>query len=179
MNTDQKGNILIVGVVAGLVLLIGGLVFFQSQKKQDDEMMPKEEKMTDGKNDSMKKEEAMMAKPLAGKNSFYNEFNQSDYEKALAEGKIVYLEFYANWCPICRAQEPDLFDGFNKLPRADVAGFRVNYKDDKTDEDEKALAEKYKIPYQHHKIVLKDGKVVIDSADTWDSADLVTQLSNL
>ncbi len=173
MRRDQKGTVLVTGAVVGLVLLIGGLVFFQSQKKQDAVMMEKQEtqeKTTD---------EVMMAKPLAGKTSFYNEFNQQDYEKAISDGKIVYLEFYANWCPICRAQEPDLLDGFNKLTRDDVAGFRVNFKDDKTDEAEKALAEKYKIPYQHHKIVLKNGAVVIDSVDTWDSKTLVAELSKL
>jgi thioredoxin 1 len=111
--------------------------------------------------------------------SIYKEFSQSEYEKALQSGKIVYLEFYANWCPICRAQEPDLIEGFKQLQRDDVVGFRVNYKDDQTDESEKALAEKYKISYQHHKIVLKNNQVVINSPDSWDSQTLVEELSKL
>lgn len=143
------------------------------------EAMEKKEVIAVSDNETVQKDGVMMAKILAKKNSTFSEFNLKDYEKALSEGKIVYLEFYANWCPICRAQETELIEGFNKLKRDDVAGFRVNFKDDQTDEDEKSLAEKFKIPYQHHKIVLKGGQVVINSADTWDVQTLVSELSNL
>jgi len=170
MNT--KGNAIISVAVLVAVILIGALFYFQFQKSKL-EINRAKETVTE------KKEGVMESKILAQKNSSYSEFSQSKYEKAVKDGKIVYLEFYANWCPICRAQETDLIEGFNKLTREDVAGFRVNFKDDQTDEDEKALATKYKIPYQHHKIVLKSGEVVIDSAETWDSETLVSELSKL
>lgn len=159
-------------VFFGLIILLGAMwVIFSSSVSQTSDKAKK----TKGTVDSMKVE----TKVLATKNSSFVEFNQKDYETALNEGKIVYLEFYANWCPICRAQEEDIIEGINKLTRADVAGFRVNFKDDQTDENEKALATKYKIPYQHHKIVLKDGKVVIDSAETWDVQTLISKLTKL
>ena len=183
---------MVTGLVIVVILVVGGFVYWQSQKSESDKMVKteavespeqeaieKEEAMKANVGETAKKDEVMMAKVLAKKNSSFVEFNQKDYDKAVNEGKIIYLEFYANWCPICRAQEPDLIEGFTKLTRADVAGFRVNFKDDQTDEGEKALAAKYKVPYQHHKIVVKDGKIVIDSAETWDAQTLVSELSKL
>ncbi len=169
MDKQKQGNAPVLGLVLALLFIIGVVVFWQSQRtKMDAAPIVKEEEG-----------DSMITKVLAKKNSTFTEFNKKDYERALSEGKIVYLEFYANWCPICRAQEPELIEGFNMLNRADVAGFRVNYKDDQTDGDEKELATKYKIPYQHHKIVLKEGKVVIDSAESWDAQTLVSELSKL
>ncbi len=133
-----------------------------------------------GAEESTKREESTSeAHILANGQSRYLEFSREEYQRAISAGKIIYLEFYANWCPICRAQEQELIQGFSMLTRSDVVGFRVNYKDDQTDDLEKELAEKYKIPYQHHKIVLKDGNVVIDTAETWDAQTLVEQLSKL
>lgn len=190
MNKYKKGNVRIVVLVLVLILAVGGVVFWQSQNNKEmvkteivespeKDAMEKKEAMKEESEKMEKKDESMTAKVLAKKNSSFSEYNQKDYEKAVAEGKIIYLEFYANWCPICRAQEEDLIEGINKLTRADVAGFRVNFKDDQTDEGEKALAAKYKIPYQHHKIVVKDGKVVIDSAETWDAQTLISELTKL
>ncbi len=47
------------------------------------------------------------------------------------------------------------------LSAENVVGFRVNYNDDQTDENEKALAKKLGVAYQHTKIVVTpDEKVV-------------------
>lgn len=85
--------------------------------------------------------------------NFY-EFDKESYEAALSEGKYVFLDFYANWCPICKAEEPAIKEAFNELDANNVIGFRVNYNDDQTDNDEKALAKKFGITYQHTKIVI-------------------------
>ncbi|MBI2142785.1 redoxin domain-containing protein, partial [Candidatus Woesearchaeota archaeon] len=92
--------------------------------------------------------------------NFY-EFDKESYEAALSEGKYVFLDFYANWCPICKAEEPEIKAAFNELGVENVTGFRVNYNDDQTDSNEKALAKKFGITYQHTKIVVApDEKVV-------------------
>lgn len=108
---------------------------------------------------------------LAGKSSPYLIFNKADYDKAIVEGKIVFLDFYANWCPICRAEAPEIKAGFDGLNRSDVVGFRVNYNDPDTDDDEKALAAQFSIPYQHTKVILKNGKEVYRSSDQWTADD--------
>lgn len=105
---------------------------------------------------------------LAGNTSPYLEFNKADYEKALAEGKIIVLDFFANWCPICRAEAPHIRAGFDSLTSDKVIGFRVNFNDSDTDENEKALAQEFNIPYQHTKVILVNGQEVKRSGEQWD-----------
>ena len=105
---------------------------------------------------------------LAGGISPYLAFTQQDYEQARAEGKLILLNFYANWCPICRAEEPEVFAAFNELLQENVVGFRVNYRDSETDEAETALAREFGISYQHTKVILKDGKQILKALDSWD-----------
>ena len=115
-----------------------------------------------------KRVEGYSGRVLAGSASPYIEFNKSDYDKALSSGKVVFLDFYANWCPICRDEAPNLKAGFDSLTTDKVVGFRVNYNDSETDEDEKKLAQKFGITYQHTKVILKEGKEVSKSLESWD-----------
>lgn len=89
------------------------------------------------------------------------EFDKESYEAALSEGKYVFLDFYANWCPICRAEEPEIKAAFNELSTGNVVGFRVNYNDGDTDDDERALAKKLGVAYQHTKIVVAPDEKVL------------------
>lgn len=104
---------------------------------------------------------------LAGESAPFLEFNKADYEKALSERKIILLNFYANWCPICRGEEEAIHAGFDGLTQDKVIGFRVNFNDSDTDSDEEALAKQFNIPYQHTKVILKNGKEISRSLDSW------------
>ena len=108
-------------------------------------------------------------KVLAGTVSKYIEFSQTDYQKALTEGKIILLYFYANWCPVCKAEEKVTLRVFDALDDPRVVGFRVNYKDADTDDGEVALAQEFGITYQHSRVILREGEVVLKALDSWDA----------
>lgn len=121
-------------------------------------------------------EDAMMmesisfsGKLLAGSKSHAPllDFNKADYDKAIASDKLVALYFYANWCPVCRVEFPKMESVFDELDTDQVVGFRVNYNDNQTDDNEKALARQFGVAYQHTKVFLKDGERVLKSPEGW------------
>jgi hypothetical protein len=166
-NNSEKGFAfpMIVGIIALVVIIVGGGYFYiQNQSKVQEQqkvMMEKEamekeagEMMKKGGGEIMKKENGEMmtnytGAVLAGKSSPLLDFTKADYDSAVASDKLVVLYFYANWCPICKAEFPLMQGAFNEIINDKVVGFRVNYKDNQTDSDEKALAVQYGIPYQH------------------------------
>lgn len=109
----------------------------------------------------------------------YLTFTQEAYERALAEDKIILLYFYANWCPICQAEQPHTIAAFDALENDNVIGFRVNYRDSATDDDEERLAEEFGITYQHTKVILKDGQQILKSLDSWDTDRYLQELNGL
>lgn len=114
-----------------------------------------------------RKAEGYAGNVISGNISPYIEFNKADYDKALSEGKIIFLDFYATWCPICRAEAPNIEAGFNELENGSVIGFRVNYNDPETDDDEKALAKQFGVTYQHTKVIIRDGQQVLKDGESW------------
>ena len=105
------------------------------------------------------------------------DFNQSDYENAIANEKLVVLFFYANWCPICAEEFPKMEEAFKELP-AGVVGFRVNFNDSETDSYEKGLASQFGVAYQHTKVFVKNGARVLKAPDSWDTARFISEITN-
>ncbi len=151
-----------------VILLLSGCATNKSAQTPaiaDDSALVANEKMA--KEDAAEKTAMAEKEATAGKdaiakdNSFYKPFSKSEYDAAIASQKIIFLEFYANWCPSCAAQKPINEGAFAsaQIPK-NVAGFQVNYKDSDTDADEVVLAKQFGITYQHTRVVLKvDGSV--------------------
>lgn len=160
-------NILIGSIV--VIIVIVGIVFVASQNPNPSTQTVSSEEG--------KIIERYSGKVLAGSTSPYIVFNKTDYEKALTDNKIVFLDFFANWCPICRDEAPNLKEGFDALQTDKVVGFRVNYNDTETDEDEKKLAQEFGITYQHTKVILKNGKEVLRTLEEWDRQEFAKQIN--
>jgi thioredoxin 1 len=182
---NKKAIALIIGVIGICLLSAGTYVMFSTPNRSPESTVSSSYSATSETNvnestqiDSNNKA-PLETSILAGKNSVYREFNQEDYESALKTGKIIFLDFYANWCPICRAEAPHIHSGFDELTSDKVVGFRVNYKDDQTNKDEDALAKEFKILYQHTKVILKDGKEVLRSGESWDKETFLKEVNKL
>lgn len=114
------------------------------------------------------------------KTSSYTPFTQAEYDKAKSEGKIIFLEFYANWCPICKTQEPQIEAAFPQIKNEKIIGFRVNYNDSDTDNDEKDLAREFGITYQHTHVILNStGIVEKKSLEFWDSETIKSEIAKV
>ncbi|MBP9691535.1 thioredoxin family protein [Candidatus Woesebacteria bacterium] len=140
---------IIIVVFAIIVFGMGGFMYLRTANKaetvmnEEDVMMEDEEKMEDTTGGAMMKKdesESMM------EDSSYVEYSK-DALMTASEGRRV-LFFYASWCPTCIPADADFKANAAQLPD-DVTVVRVNYNDPETDQEEKDLAEKYGITYQH------------------------------
>lgn len=155
--------------------------------KEDNTVMEKESEATmregaatSTKDVIEKKEEPKLlftGKLLAGSSSPLLEFNTADYDAALRTNKLVVLYFYATWCPICKAEVPKLEAAFNELTNDKVIGFRVNFNDSDTDNDEKNLAREFGVAYQHTKVFIKNGQRVLKSPETWEKEKYLEEIN--
>lgn len=195
-NNLQKGFAMpaIIAIVA-VVLVLGGVVYYANKSNEADKMaeekaMMEKEAMEQKEKDAVmekKDEGAMMDKgetmmkysgaTLAGKSAPLLDFTKADYDAAVKTDKLVVLYFYANWCPICKAEFPIMQKVFNELTTDKVIGFRVNYNDDQTDSDEKNLAREFGVAYQHTKVFVKGGQRTLKSPEGWDENRYDTEIN--
>ena len=169
----MKKNLIIVGFIVTIIVI--GIVILIPKPQDESTTLSSTPKQNE---DEGKMVAGYSGKVLAGTTSPYLDFKKADYDKALADNKIIVLDFYANWCPICREEAPNLKAGFNELQTDKVVGFRVNYNDTETDNDEKELASNYSISYQHTKVILKDGKEVARSLESWDKETFLKEVNS-
>jgi thiol-disulfide isomerase/thioredoxin len=145
-------RLLIIGVI---ILIVGFGAYTLSQKPsgmdsdKKTSFSTKELKEDTGADESRMEDSdnKTMDEPTEDTNTpRYIEYSKSALDSSANNRRVLY--FYANWCPICRPADIDFQQNENKIPE-DVTVIRVNYDDTDTDQEEKALANKYGITYQH------------------------------
>lgn len=76
----------------------------------------------------------------------YLPYTQEVLQSSKSTRRVLF--FYASWCPTCIPADADFEKNVSMLP-SDLTVIRVNYNDQDTDAEEKALATKYAVTYQH------------------------------
>lgn len=183
----MKTNVVILGAIALLVFLAGCTQAVQKETMTEpeammekDAIMEKEtapEAMMDGEWTAEEKAAMEQEHAETMMTSGYQDYNKELFDKAQSEGKLIVLDFAANWCPACQAEGPEIRKGVEQLNSDKIVVFKVHYKDDQTTEEHTALAKQYQIPYQHTKVVLKDGRMVAKNPQAWTAEDFVKEVS--
>jgi thioredoxin 1 len=81
-------------------------------------------------------------------------FDKTVFEKLIADGKPVVVDFYAPWCPTCRTQETILKELASDPSLKNITVIRADY-----DYDKRLL----RVNRQSTFVVFKDGKEVARS----------------
>lgn len=156
-------------IALGVVVLIVALGFFFSYMGNNKKVMEEKKMMTEKASSLNSMKNGYSGNLLAGtEDSPYLDFNKLDYDRASSKNKTILLYFYANWCSLCALEQPKTFSAFNALNSTHIIGFRVNYKDSDTDPDEVQLAKYFGVSYQHTKVIIQNGKMVLKAPDSWD-----------
>ncbi|OGH28983.1 MAG: hypothetical protein A3B41_00405 [Candidatus Levybacteria bacterium RIFCSPLOWO2_01_FULL_37_26] len=158
-------------IIAGVgIVLVGGVIFAanqQSQKTEEAKMAQRNYPivtLTQEQIATEREKKAMMEKTNDGKamtknsSSRYVEYSKAALDQAIGNRRVLF--FYANWCSTCRPTDANFKENISKIPE-DVTVIRVNFNDSETTQEEKDLAKKYGITYQHTFVQIdSDGKEV-------------------
>lgn len=81
-------------------------------------------------------------------------FDQAAFDKAVAAGEPVVVQFHADWCPTCKAQAPLVAQVLGEPKMKSVTLFVADF------DKEKALKKTLKVSSQSTFVVFKGGKEV-------------------
>lgn len=167
-----KNPFVLIAATALIILVgVGGLLYFKNSNTSET-MMKNEDTMM--KDESMDSDEKMMKNDSAMmENSRYVEYSKEALENASKNKRVLF--FYANWCPTCRPADENFKENSLKLPE-DLTLIRVNYNDSDTDQEEKDLAKKYNVTYQHTFVQIDENGKEITKWNGGQTEDLLSRI---
>jgi thiol:disulfide interchange protein len=134
---------LIIVIASGAMLLAGCSVGGGQQASLPDSPAP------------AKKQSAIIPVAKADyKEGEFQAFKKDSFDKAVSDNKTVFLDFHADWCEVCRGNEPIIESVFKQEVTDEVVGFKVDY--DKESDLKKAL----KVANQSTLILLEGNREV-------------------
>ena len=104
----------------------------------------------------------------------YQIYSEEAFDAARAEGKVIFLDFYADWCKYCKAQHPEIEIAFNQITDQRIAGFQVDY------DNQKDMKKTYGISRQNTKVFLDtSGEVQLKTIEHLPAQKILEELEKL
>ncbi len=94
--------------------------------------------------------------------------NKNNFDEVKNSGKVVLLDFYADWCGPCRMVSPIVDEIAEE--RSDIVVGKINV------DEEETLASEFGVFSIPTLVVLKDGKVAAQSAGAKPKAKILAML---
>ena len=98
-------------------------------------------------------------------------YDKAAFEKALAEGKPVIVDFFADWCPTCKVQKPHVQSLLSDPKMKEVTLFIADY------DKEKDLKKSLRVTQQSTFVVFKGGKETGRSTGQTKKEDLAAEVA--
>jgi thiol-disulfide isomerase/thioredoxin len=95
-------------------------------------------------------------------------FTQAAFDKAVAAGQPVIVDFQASWCPTCKAQKPIVQSLMQEPKMKNVTLFSADY------DTEQALKKQLRVAQQSTFVVFKGGKEVARSTGETSKSAIAT-----
>ena len=93
-------------------------------------------------------------------------YDKAAFDKAVADGKPVIVDFYADWCPTCKTQKPIVQELLRDPKMKDVTLFVADF------DKEKDLKRALRVSQQSTFVVFKGGKEVARSTGQTRKAEI-------
>jgi thioredoxin 1 len=103
---------------------------------------------------------------LAASPKALSEFNATAFEAAQAQGKLVVLDFYAPWCPVCRRQHKNLEEALGARKNSHIVSFLVNY------DDSEELRKRHNVEGRSTLILFRGASEIARIKDSFTRADI-------
>ena len=97
-------------------------------------------------------------------------FDQAAFDKLQAEGKPILIAVHADWCGICKKQEPIIDDLLTTPALKSITALRVDY------DKQKDIVRSFDVSRQSTLIVFKGGKEVGRSTGVTDKDSIAALL---
>ncbi len=109
--------------------------------------------------------------------SKYLDYSKEEYDKALADKRVLVIFFIANWCPECLNQDRLFRNVLEDLTKEGVVGLRSHILDSETTTETDALAKKFNIAKENSIVILdKNGVIAFKHTGNLKEEDLKTKI---
>lgn len=150
-----------IAIILGLLLLIGGSVYTvynynKSQVSNPNNIINTETNSSDRKqNDNFKNETALKISKTKAMNFKLKDLNGKEVSLSDYKGKKVFLNFWATWCPPCKAEMPEMEMLYQETKNSDLVILAVNLDEEKDTVQKFINSNKYNFP-----VLLDTGNIV-------------------